>query len=339
MKTLLLEAGPCTNTGLSTQSIPLLASRIHHSNVDWNYEMEPQSVGGSVFPEGRVPIPRAKVLGGCAEINFMLHVRGTAGDYDGWAEEVSDSSWNSTFMSKMEDKYESFVEPLLPERPHPYIGTFLSAANRTEYGVQQDYNERSQVRSGAFVYRHASKNGVRQSSARQMLLPQMKTSTNLHVLTNAHVQKLNFEGKKVTSVRVSHGDEVFDIKARHEVILSAGSYASPQLLQLSGVGPKDHLEEHNVDLVQDLPGVGEHLQDHYQTYLKVRVGSGKSYYPTSISALHLPRGLFEWLISGTGIFETSGVGTSSLIATTSIPLNKNTHTNRIRVLWCFGEEV
>ena len=152
MKTLLLEAGPCTNTGLSTQSIPLLASRIHHSNVDWNYEMEPQSVGGSVFPEGRVPIPRAKVLGGCAEINFMLHVRGTAGDYDGWAEEVSDSSWNSTFMSKMEDKYESFVEPLLPERPHPYIGTFLSAANRTEYGVQQDYNERSEVRSGAFVY-------------------------------------------------------------------------------------------------------------------------------------------------------------------------------------------
>ena len=166
---------------------------------------------------------------------------GTAGDYDGWAEEVSDSSWNSTFMSKMEDKYESFVEPLLPERPHPYIGTFLSAANRTEYGVQQDYNERSEVRSGAFGYRHASKNGVRQSSARQMLLPQMKTSTNLHVLTNAHVQKLNFEGKKVTSVRVSHGDEVFDIKARHEVILSAGAYASPQLLQLSGVGPKDHL--------------------------------------------------------------------------------------------------
>ena len=154
----------------------------------------------------------------------------------------------------------------------------------------------------------------------------MKTSTNLHVLTNAHVQKLNFEGKKVTSVRVSHGDEVFDIKARHEVILSAGAYASPQLLQLSGVGPKDHLEEHNVDLVQDLPGVGEHLQDHYQTYLKVRVGSGKSYYPTSISALHLPRGLFDWLISGTGIFETSGVGTSlSLsLSLSDIPLNKNT---------------
>ena len=96
-----------------------------------------------------------------------------------------------------------------------------------------------------------------------------------------------------------------------------------------------------MDLVQDLPGVGEHLQDHYQTYLKVRVGSGKSYYPTSISALHLPRGLFEWLISGTGIFETSGVGTSlSLsLSLSDIPLNKNTHTNRIRIFWCFGEEV
>ena len=148
----------------------------------------------------------------------MLHVRGTAGDYHGWAEEVSDSSWNSTFMSKMEDKYESFV----------------NLTTRTTTSVHWDISERCEsyrvwcsaglqrvdlkfVR--VHVYRHASKNGVRQSSARQMLLPQMKTSTNLHVLTNAHVQKLNFEGKKVTSVRVSHGDEVFDIKARHEVIL------------------------------------------------------------------------------------------------------------------------
>ena len=97
----------------------------------------------------------------------------------------------------------------------------------------------------------------------------------------------------MTSVRVSHGDEVFDIKARHGDPL-CWCICESATFQLSGVGPKDHLEEHNVDLVQDLPG-GEHLQDHYQTYLKVRVGPEESYYPTSISALHLPRGLFDWL--------------------------------------------
>jgi choline dehydrogenase len=212
-------------------------------------------------------------------------------------------------MAKMEDKYESYVEPLLSERPHPYITMFLNAAKRTEFGVQDDYNDRSQVRDGAFVYRHASKNGIRQSSARQMLLPQMKESNNLHVLTNAQVEKLNIEDDgKIKSVQVQYGDEVFHVRARYEVILSAGAYATPQLLLLSGIGPKQHLQEHNIDVVRDLPGVGEHLQDHFQTYMKIRVGSGSSWFPRGISPLQLLPGFVDWIASGKGIFETSGVG-------------------------------
>eukprot|EP00939_MAST-03C_sp_MAST-3C-sp1_P005120 g5120.t1 len=315
---LLLEAGPCTNTGLSTQTLPGLCSLIG-SSVDWSYSKEPQKNGGVVFNNRSIPIPRGRVLGGSNELNFMLHVRGTPKDYDMWAEMVEDDSWNSTEMAKMEDIYEDHIH-VTRKRLHPMAKLFLEASRKTPYGVLENYNDRTTEREGSFVYQHGTNAGVRQSTARNMLLPRMNRANggiyraNLHLLTSCVVKQVVLEKDEGDGEWIAKGVRVVldgvetTIYAKKEVVLSAGAYGTPHLLQLSGIGAFDHLEM--IDGVTPrvhLPGVGSHLQEHFQTYIKLRIGDGSSWFPRTATALHLPGALFEWLLRGTGLLATSNV--------------------------------
>ena len=238
---LLLEAGPCTNTGLSTQTLPGLCSLIG-SSVDWSYSKEPQKNGGVVFNNRSIPIPRGRVLGGSNELNFMLHVRGTPKDYDMWAEMVEDDSWNSTEMAKMEDIYEDHIH-VTRKRLHPMAKLFLEASRKTPYGVLENYNDRTTEREGSFVYQHGTNAGVRQSTARNMLLPRMNRANggiyraNLHLLTSCVVKQVVLEKDEGDGEWIAKGVRVVldgvetTIYAKKEVVLSAGAYGTPHLLQ------------------------------------------------------------------------------------------------------------
>jgi len=317
---LLLEAGPCTNTGISTQTVPGLCSMIG-SSVDWNYVKEPQKIGANVFANRSIPIPRGKILGGSNELNFMLHVRGTPEDYNLWSEMVGDDTWGAEEMARMEDIYESeiHVTKVAPDR---LSQRFLEASRKTTLGVHMDYNDRSSERTGAMMYFHGVKSGVRQSTARNMLLPRMNPENEalfcprLHLLTNAEVRQVvlenvgdNEEEWTATGVRIVIDGIESIVRAKKDIVLSAGAYGTPHLLQVSGIGHRDHLESiPGVTPRIDLPGVGRHLQEHYQTYIKMRLANGSSWRPRTATALGLPGALVEWFLHGTGLLGTSNVG-------------------------------
>lgn len=203
----------------------------------------------SRFANRSIPIPRGKVLGGSNELNFMLHVRGTPADYDLWSEMVGDDAWGAEEMAKMEDIYEEFIHVTRVD-PGPMASRFLDASRKTTLGVQMDYNGRQRDREGAMMYFHGVKSGVRQSTARNMLLPRMNPENgdlfcpNLHLLTNAEVKQVLLDKDDdawiAKGVRVVRNGVESIVRVRHEIVLSAGAYGTPHLLQVRTITPLVH---------------------------------------------------------------------------------------------------
>lgn len=241
--------------------------------VNWMFKTEPEvALGGR-----QVDQPRGRVLGGSSSINGLLYVRGQAEDYDHWAA-LGNPGWSYAdvlpFFKRAEDQqrgadaWHGVGGPLavsdLPE-PHPIAEAFIDAAEYTGVPRNADFNGRSQ--EGAGYFQATARRGLRKSTARAYLHPVLSRS-NLHVQTGAQASRILFEGagaslRAVGVVFRQNGREQ-RVMARREVILCAGAIQSPQLLQLSGVGPAALLRQHGIPLVRDLPGVGENLQDHMQ---------------------------------------------------------------------------
>jgi choline dehydrogenase-like flavoprotein len=239
-----------------------------NKKYDWSYDAksDPDIRNGQ-------PIfcPRGKTLGGSSSINGMVYVRGHSSDYDRWAD-LGNDGWGYDdvlpYFRKAEhnqrgaDKYHGVDGPLAvsdSELKYTISKVFIEAAKQAGMPVSDDFCGENYEGYGAYQFTIA--NGRRCSTAVAYLHPAMNRH-NLTVMTEADVVAIEFEGKCAVGVTVEHRGRNTSITATREVILSAGSYNSPQVLMLSGVGDPDELSAHGIDLVHALPGVGKNLQEH-----------------------------------------------------------------------------
>lgn len=237
--------------------------------TDWGYETEPDP-----GLNGRsLKWPRGRVLGGSSSINGLLYVRGQAADYDHWRQ-LGNAGWGWEDVLPLFKRAESYSggDPEIRGRHGPLsvsdsavtrdcVDKYLEAAINLGFPKNKDYNGANQEGVGHFQL--TMRNGRRCSSAVAYLGPSRRRS-NLTILTNCPAEKLIFDGTRATGVQVQHNGSRTTIRARKEIILSAGAIGSPQLLMVSGVGASGELAQHGIEVIKDLPGVGKNLQDHLQ---------------------------------------------------------------------------
>ena len=212
------------------------------------------------------------VLGGGSSINAMVWTRGMQRDYDGWAEDGA-RGWSFADVLPVFKSQEDWeggantwrgaggpIHIRRPSNPHPTAPAFLEAAREMGMPILDDVNG-PMVPGAGYVNMNIAADGTRMSAARAFLHPALPRP-NLTLLLNTSVLKLNFEGTRCTGVKITQGGTATDVVAQKEVILAAGSIHSPKLLMLSGIGNAKALRSLGIDVVEDLPGVGQNLQDH-----------------------------------------------------------------------------
>src|SRR4051794_14635899 len=283
---------------------------------DWKYESEPEP-----HMNGRkVYHARGKVLGGSSSINGMIFQRGNPLDYERWAADKGMDSWDYAhclpYFKRMEtclaaaDQWRGGSGPLVLERgpaTSPLFGAFFEAVQQAGYPLTEDVNGYRQ--EGFAPFDRNIHKGRRLSAARAYLHPVM-SRPNLDVKTRAYATQILFEGKRAVGVRYVTGRGRSETVRAGEVILCGGAINSPQLLQLSGVGNADDLRAAGVDVVHDVPGVGENLQDHLEVYIQYESKQPVSVAPY-IKWRNRPRVGLEWALfhSGPGAtnhFEAGG---------------------------------
>jgi choline dehydrogenase len=237
--------------------------------TDWRFRTaaEPGLNGRSLA------YPRGRVLGGCSSINGMIYMRGQARDYDGWRQ-MGNVGWGwddvLPYFRKSEDyawgenEFHGVGGEWRVEQQRlswPILDAFREACAQVGIPKTEDFNTGDNFGAGYFHVNQ--RRGWRWNTATAFLKP-VRHRQNLTVLTNAQARRLLFDGRRCIGVEISHDGTVRRVEAAGEVILSAGAIGSPQLLQLSGIGPGALLAEHGIPVVHDLPQVGENLQDHLQ---------------------------------------------------------------------------
>ncbi|KDR06741.1 hypothetical protein L798_03735, partial [Zootermopsis nevadensis] len=272
---LLIEAG---GDPPKTSDIPAIFFSLQKTDIDWKYRTEPEEESCQGIKDGRCAWPRGKVLGGSSTINGMLYIRGMKGDFDDWAaagnegwsyEEVLEYFKKSEDFkpSANEDNYEPFYHgtggPVSVQRfeSMDLAWSVMDAVKEAGYKQLNDINGPSQL---GFAHLHGTLiNGTRCNTAKAFLNP-AKNRKNLHVLKHSKVTRIIIDpGTKVANkVEFSSNDgKLYQVNIKKEVIVSAGTINSPQVLMLSGIGPEEHLKEFGIDVIKDLK-VGENLQDH-----------------------------------------------------------------------------
>ena len=246
--------------------IPAAFPALFKSSWDWDLEGE-QEPG---LDNRRLYLPRGRMLGGCSSINAMIYIRGNRADYDAWAAAGCDG-WSyddvlpyfrrSEDNERGEDAYHGAGGPMSVSESrsmHPLVDTMLEAARAAGHEHNPDFNGARQEGVGRFQL--TQRDGLRWSTADAFLHPARERG-NLEVITGALSTRILFEGERAVGVEMARADELIQIRAEREVILSAGAYQSPVLLMLSGIGPADELAAMGIHVLVDLP-VGENLQDH-----------------------------------------------------------------------------
>ena len=294
----------------SALSIPMGMSR-----YDWRYYTEPEpGLGGR-----RMHTPRGKVLGGSSSINGLVYVRGNAQDYERWEAEGA-AGWNYAavlpYFRRAEtraeggDAYRGDSGPLQTRYgtlSNPLHAAWLEAGKQAGYPQTKDVNGYQQEGFGRLDMTVGG--GRRCSAANAYLRPAMKRP-KLSVRTRAFATRILFDRKRAIGIEYLRGKSICTVRARREVILSAGSINSPKLLKLSGIGPAAELRRYGITVLRDMPGVGENLQDHLEFYFQLAC--------IKPITLYSSMGLFQrvligarWLISKDGLgatnhFETGG---------------------------------
>src|ERR1700710_2957240 len=267
-KVILLEAGP--KDSLLWIHIPAgILKLLYHPVVNWNYSAEGTEGSGG----RRIHWPRGKTLGGSSSINGMLYVRGNPADFDGWAQ-MGCRGWSfddvlpyfrksETYKQGDDPEYRGKDGPLKVEDYRtilPLTHKFIEGAQQAGYKFSKDLNGRQQEGVG---YSQMTRKGRWRGSTAQTFLKEARGRPNLRVETEALATKLLFEGTRCVGVAFRQRGKTLEVRAHKEVILCGGAINSPHLLQISGVGPAEHLQSIGVPVVHDLRGVGSNLQDHY----------------------------------------------------------------------------
>ncbi|MEQ9902906.1 choline dehydrogenase [Pectobacterium aroidearum] len=316
---LLLEAGgPDYRLDFRTQMPAALAFPLQGKRYNWAYETDPEPH----MNNRRMECGRGKGLGGSSLINGMCYIRGNAMDFDNWATMPGLEDWSYLdclpYFRKAEmrdvgsNDYHGATGPVSVATPkmgnNELFHAMVEAGVQAGYPRTDDLNGYQQEGFGP-MDRTVTPKGRRASTARGYL-DQAKGRKNLTIVTHALTDKILFEGKRAVGVAYFKGESPQTAQARREVLLCAGAIASPQILQRSGVGPKDLLQGLDIPVVHDLPGVGENLQDHLEMYLQYACKEPVSLYP-ALQWFNQPKIGAEWLFSGTGIgasnqFEAGG---------------------------------
>ncbi|XP_065223657.1 glucose dehydrogenase [FAD, quinone]-like [Planococcus citri] len=277
-KVLLIEAGP--DPPLESD-IPSLFLSLLGSKYDWKYKVEKSEKSCRSTIDNQCLWPRGKVLGGCSSINALQYVRGNAKDYDNW-ESLGNPGWDYENVLKYFKKLESAKVESMEKEAHGYEG-YMNVENfqdgdlignkfnkkllvklYQELGLPFVRDMNAKQKSGITMVPGTVKNGVRWNTAKAYLAP-IKDRKNLSIMKETVVTKILIDdNKKVYGVEIFRNNIYKKIIAKKEVVLTAGAVNSPQLLMLSGIGPRDHLKDLNIPLINDLK-VGYNLQDHIFT--------------------------------------------------------------------------
>ena len=310
VKVALLEAGPVDRSVL-IHCPAGLAVMAKFGLSGWGLNTVPQAGlnGRSGYQ------PRGKVLGGSSSLNAMVYTRGFPADYDFWAAQ-GNPGWSFAdvlpYFKKAEhnergaDDFHGVGGPLNVmdlRSPNRFGELFVQAGEQAGYPRNADFN--GAVQEGVGPYQVTHKNGERYSAAKAYVTPNLSLP-NLTLFTGVHTTRVLMDGKRAVGVEYVHEGQTRRLKCRREVLLCAGAIQSPQILMLSGIGPRDHLREHQIAQVHDLPGVGQHLHDHIDVVQVVDAPRAKELFGVSPSAaLSILKGIFDWRGQRSGILTTN----------------------------------
>ena len=310
---LLIEAGPMDSS--YSIKMPLAASSLFKcKKYGWGYETEPEIN----LNNRTINWPRGKTLGGSSSINGMLYIRGQAEDYDNW-EQQGNIGWGYRDLLKYfialennqnhEDQFHGNFGSLWVETYQPILDAskeFLKACAEFGFKNNNDFNGIDQ--EGFGQYQVNIKDGRRFSAADAFLRPILDRA-NLNILTNTLVEKLIVVNKKIIGVKISNKKFSGVISCTSEVILCGGSINSPQILMLSGIGPKDHLKNYRIPLIHDLSGVGQNLQDHLTVNVSYKVNKLKTF-SELMQPFMMIKNLYEYFLKDTGLmtYPASDIG-------------------------------
>ena len=306
----LVEAGP-PDTSVLIQCPAGLAVLARNGQANWAFQTVPQAgLNGR-----RGYQPRGKVLGGSSSVNAMIYIRGQREDYDHWAS-LGNPGWGHA------DVLPYFLRAEHNERgasawhatggplnvmdlrsPNRHTPAFIEAGRQAGHALNDDFNGDSQEGVGPYQVTH--RNGERCSAAKAYLAPALGRP-NLEVITGAQATRLLMDGRRVVGVEVLRGGQRVSLRARREVLLSAGALQSPQLLMLSGIGPADELRRHGIAVVHELPGVGRNLHDHVDVVQVVDAPLQTDLFGLSFKGLvNVWQGLGQWRRERRGMLTTN----------------------------------
>jgi len=306
----LLEAGPADKSVLihCPAGLALLAKS---GDANWKFEttVQPGLNGRRGYQ------PRGKVLGGSSSVNAMVYIRGQREDYDNWAalgnpgwsyQEVLPYFKRSEDNQRGSDAFHGVEGPLhvmdltSPNRLGP---VFVEAGRQAGHTVNPDFNGASQ--EGVGMYQVTHRNGERCSAAKAYLTPSLKRP-NVRVFTGAHTTRILVERQRAVGVEFEHEGQTKQLKASREVLLCAGALQSPQILMLSGIGPRKHLVEKGIACAHDLEGVGQNLHDHVDVVQVMKAPKLTDSFGLSLTGMvNMVKGMAEWRKYRTGMLTTN----------------------------------
>ncbi len=310
-----LEAGPRDRSPFI--HMPLgYAVTLKSKRYNWQFPTAPDATSG-----GRVhKWPRGKGLGGSSAINAMIYIRGHPGDYDAWARHGC-RGWSAEevlpYFMRSEDYEHGAVPghgaggPLPVREPayvHPLSETLIAAC--AEYGLPRRHDFNIGAQDGAGLCQFTIREGRRMSTARTFLA-RAERRANVRVITGALVERVHVAGRRATGVVYSRGGGRRHVTATRAVIVAAGTVNSPQILELSGIGDGARLKALGIEVVADLPGVGENLQDHYSVGIGWELRPGTPSINTAVRGPGLLRALVRYLLRRDGVMA---VGPAHVVA-------------------------
>lgn len=306
---LLLEAGP-PDRSIFIHMPSAFAYPLADDKFNWAYETEPEPH----MNDRRMYCPRGRVLGGSSSVNGMVYIRGHAGDYDAWSQARGLEHWNYfgclPYFRKAEtrlkgaDEYHGGEGPLYvttPAMENPLYHAFIEAGQQAGYPYTQDMNGYQQEGLGPMD--QTTWRGRRWSTAMAYLRP-AQGRPNLGVIDRCLVTRILFEGKRAVGVEYERRGKLVQVRARREVIVCGGAINSPQILMLSGIGDADELARHDIKPVAHLPGVGNNLQDHIETYVQHACKQPITLYSTQNLIAKGMIGM-EWMLFHKGLGATN----------------------------------
>lgn len=262
----LIEAGKKDTNPLI--HMPIGFAKMTTGPLTWGLTTAPQKYANN----REIPYVQAKVLGGGSSINAEVFTRGHPSDYDRWADEGADGwafkdikkyllrSEGNTFLAGSWHGTDGPQGVSNLSTPSSVSRAFVQSCQELGMPYNSDFN--GPVQEGTGIYQMTIKDNRRCSTAKGYLRPALKRS-NLRVITNAQVLRILFTGSRATGVKFAAEGRTYTVQADQEIVVTSGAIGTPKLLMLSGVGPAAHLQQHGIDVVRDLPGVGENLQDHF----------------------------------------------------------------------------